>query len=112
MDSGGRFGSPQAAGWSQGDLNYDGRTNVFDLLGIDTAGTFNTGTIVPAANGLKASGTSFTETAVSAATSTTTLESPAPSRTAVFASFAAGIQWEMVAADGDDDEESASEWRR
>jgi len=108
MDSGGRFGSPQAAGWSQGDLNYDGRTNVFDLLGIDTAGTFNAGTIVPAASGVKASGTSFTETTVSAAASTTTaLEAPAPSRTAAFASLAAGIQWEMVAADGDDDEESS-----
>jgi len=100
MDSGGRFGSPQAAGWSQGDLNYDGRTNVFDLLGIDTAGSFNAGSIVPAANGLEASVLSPTKTNLSPVVDTAMVDSaPTISRAATFARLAAGIVWEMVADD-------------
>jgi len=105
MDSGGRFGSPQAAGWSQGDLNYDGRTNVFDLLGIDTAGSFNTGSIVPAANRLGASVLSPTKTNLSPVVATAMVDSaPIISGTATFARLAAGIEWEMIADEENDDD--------
>ena len=35
--------------WSEGDFNYDGVTNVFDLLAIDTAGAYGAGNYFPSA---------------------------------------------------------------
>jgi hypothetical protein len=35
--------------WSQGDFNYDGVTNVFDLVGINTAAVYGQGNYFPAA---------------------------------------------------------------
>jgi hypothetical protein len=49
IDAAGKFGSGQAADWSQGDFNYDGVTNVLDLIAIDTAGAFGSGNYFPAA---------------------------------------------------------------
>ena len=35
--------------WSQGDFNYDGVTNVFDLVGINTAAVYGQGNYLPSA---------------------------------------------------------------
>jgi fibronectin-binding autotransporter adhesin len=48
IDAAGKFGSGQAADWSQGDFNYDGVANILDLVAIDTAGAFGTGNYFPA----------------------------------------------------------------
>jgi hypothetical protein len=45
MNAGGRYGSGQTAGWTQGDVTYDGQATVFDLVGIDSAGTYGAGPI-------------------------------------------------------------------
>jgi autotransporter-associated beta strand protein len=49
IDAAGKFGSGQAADWSQGDFNYDGVANILDLVAIDTAGAFGTGNYFPSA---------------------------------------------------------------
>jgi len=49
IDAAGRFGTGQAADWSQGDFNYDGVTNILDLVAIDTAGAFGAGNYFPSA---------------------------------------------------------------
>lgn len=36
--------------WSQGGFNYDGVTNVFDLVGINTAGAYGQGSYLPTAS--------------------------------------------------------------
>jgi len=41
----------QASDWSQGDFNYDGVTNILDLVAIDTAGAFGRGDYFPATPG-------------------------------------------------------------
>jgi len=46
--SAGKFGNGQAAVWSQGDFNYDGVANVFDLIGIDSSGAYGSGPYFPA----------------------------------------------------------------
>jgi hypothetical protein len=42
--------------WSQGDFNYDGVTNVFDLVGINTAAVYGQGNYWPAAPGAGGAG--------------------------------------------------------
>jgi fibronectin-binding autotransporter adhesin len=49
VNSGGRYGTGQAAVWAQGDFNYDGVTNVFDLVGVNTAAVYGKGNYFPAA---------------------------------------------------------------
>jgi hypothetical protein len=47
VDASGTYGSGSPAVWSDGDFNYDGLTNVFDLVGIDTAGAYGAGNYFP-----------------------------------------------------------------
>jgi len=49
VDASGTYGSGGAAGWSDGDFTYDGVTNVFDLVSVDTAGGYGAGVYLPAA---------------------------------------------------------------
>jgi hypothetical protein len=48
INSSGTYGSGTASVWSQGDFNYDGVTNVFDLVGINTAAVYGQGNYFPA----------------------------------------------------------------
>jgi len=43
------FGTGTFSTWSQGDVTYDGQTNVFDLIAIDGAGVFGAGPYLPTA---------------------------------------------------------------
>ena len=45
VNTGGRYGSLAAASWSEGDMNYDGRVNGFDLVAINSGGAFNRGSV-------------------------------------------------------------------
>ncbi len=49
VNSAGKYGTGQAAVWSQGDFNYDAVTNVFDLVAVSGAEVFNRGSYLPAA---------------------------------------------------------------
>ena len=49
MNSSGKYGTGTAADCSQCDFNYDGVTNVFDLVGINSAGAYGQGNYFPAA---------------------------------------------------------------
>jgi len=48
-EASGRYGASGAAGWGDGDFNYDGKFNVFDLLAIETSGTYAAGPLSIAA---------------------------------------------------------------
>jgi len=47
MTTGGSYGSGAAAVWATGDFNYDGLSNVFDLVDVETGGAFNQGDYLP-----------------------------------------------------------------
>ena len=49
INSSGTYGTGAASVWSTGDFNYDGVTNVFDLVGINTAAAYGQGNYFPAA---------------------------------------------------------------
>lgn len=43
----GRFGTGQATGWGEGDMNLDGLFDVFDLLANDSAKAYGRGNYRP-----------------------------------------------------------------
>ncbi len=49
INSSGKYGTGTSAVWSQGDFNYDSVTDVFDLVGINTAAVYGQGNYFPAA---------------------------------------------------------------
>ena len=49
INTGGSFGKPLPAVWSQGDFDYDGVAAVFDLVAISAAGAYLAGNYLPSA---------------------------------------------------------------
>lgn len=94
MNSGGRYGSGQAASWTQGDVTYDGRATVFDLVGVNSAGTYGAGAVQATA---AAAGMAATSNPTSLASGT--LDA---ARLAAFSQFAVGELFEIASADDED----------
>jgi autotransporter-associated beta strand protein len=49
INTGGSFGKPLPAVWSQGDFDYDGVAAVFDLVAVSAAGAYLAGNYLPSA---------------------------------------------------------------
>ena len=49
MMGSGTYGTGRSAVWSEGDFNYDGLTDVFDLVGVGSAGAYGRGNYFPVA---------------------------------------------------------------